>query len=207
MAEFCTCGAQLPPDALFCHKCGKPQREIITPELEQNSFGPQAAVSTIPPPVEQPAVDPPPLSFRNPVAVRVAFLMALIATALIFLQFVSWFGAGFFAVWFYRRRTGFLLNLESGIRLGWMTGLIMSAILTGLVTLSIVLLRVMGGVTALQSGFKNALDPKVVETLKMLQNPPELVEQLIVMFFLVMCLSMVGGALGAKLMGGPNRRA
>ena len=23
--EFCTCGAQLPPDARFCHKCGKPQ--------------------------------------------------------------------------------------------------------------------------------------------------------------------------------------
>ncbi len=28
MPDFCTCGAQLPPDALFCHKCGKPQREI-----------------------------------------------------------------------------------------------------------------------------------------------------------------------------------
>ena len=23
--EYCTCGAQLPPDARFCHKCGKPQ--------------------------------------------------------------------------------------------------------------------------------------------------------------------------------------
>ena len=27
MPEFCTCGAELPPDARFCHRCGKPQRE------------------------------------------------------------------------------------------------------------------------------------------------------------------------------------
>ena len=33
MPETCTCGAQLPPDSLFCHKCGKPQREIAEPEV------------------------------------------------------------------------------------------------------------------------------------------------------------------------------
>ena len=27
MPDRCTCGAVLPEDALFCHKCGKPQRE------------------------------------------------------------------------------------------------------------------------------------------------------------------------------------
>jgi predicted amidophosphoribosyltransferase len=32
MPEFCTCGAELPPDARFCHRCGKPQREEIEPE-------------------------------------------------------------------------------------------------------------------------------------------------------------------------------
>ena len=32
MPDSCTCGAQLPPDALFCHKCGKPQRDLVTPD-------------------------------------------------------------------------------------------------------------------------------------------------------------------------------
>src|SRR5689334_2027095 len=38
MADFCTCGAQLPEDARFCHRCGKPQRNETfavepTPEI------------------------------------------------------------------------------------------------------------------------------------------------------------------------------
>ncbi len=37
MPDFCTCGAQLPLDALFCHKCGKPQRDVIEPEPEIES--------------------------------------------------------------------------------------------------------------------------------------------------------------------------
>src|SRR6202034_1529404 len=48
--EFCTCGAQLPPDARFCHKCGKPQYdypgldepEPATPPVEVASL-PQAS--------------------------------------------------------------------------------------------------------------------------------------------------------------------
>ena len=35
MPEFCTCGAELPPDSRFCHKCGKPQREEIAVEEPQ----------------------------------------------------------------------------------------------------------------------------------------------------------------------------
>jgi hypothetical protein len=204
MADYCTCGAQLAPDSLFCHKCGKPQREVLTPEVEQNVFAGDAPVSIAPPLVTPKAPEQPPVSFRNPVAVRVALTMALIATALFFLQFVNWFGAGFFAVWFYRRRTGFLMNLESGIRLGWMTGLMMSGIGAFVLTICVVGLRALGGVAALQAQFKSALDPRVVEGLKLLQNGPELVGQLVVTFFIVTCLSMVGGALGAKMVGSPK---
>ena len=35
MPEFCTCGTKLVPDSLFCHKCGKAQREILAPEFER----------------------------------------------------------------------------------------------------------------------------------------------------------------------------
>jgi len=41
MSEFCSCGAQLPPDALFCHKCGKPQRELVAPEPEVQAERPR----------------------------------------------------------------------------------------------------------------------------------------------------------------------
>src|ERR1035441_4085433 len=65
MPDFCTCGAQLPPDSLFCHKCGKPQREVIEPEPQPESvaeFVPPAA-----PPIGT-APQPPALNFHNLVA-------------------------------------------------------------------------------------------------------------------------------------------
>jgi hypothetical protein len=68
MPEICTCGAQLPPDARFCHKCGKPQREEIVVE-QPEAFAPQ------PPPLVQ-AAPLQTLSFRNPIALRVGLLAA-----------------------------------------------------------------------------------------------------------------------------------
>src|SRR5579862_5358415 len=120
MPDYCSCGAELPPDALFCHKCGKPQREIVVPETVVPVQGP------LPPPrVQIPAPDPLPLNFHNGVALRIALLVAAIATFLSFLPYLNWLAAGFFAVFFYRRRTGYFLNMESGVRLGWITGLLM----------------------------------------------------------------------------------
>ena len=36
MEQYCSCGTRLVEDALFCHKCGKPTREIV-PEEEPES--------------------------------------------------------------------------------------------------------------------------------------------------------------------------
>ncbi len=118
MPEFCTCGAQLAPDSLFCHKCGKPQREVLEPEPE-----PEIVVDVVAAPAV-PDVPPAtlPLNFHNPVAVRVAFTVALIATLLSWipaLNVILWVAAGFFAVYLYRRRTGVFLNVRAGVRLGW----------------------------------------------------------------------------------------
>ncbi|MGA8579030.1 MAG: zinc ribbon domain-containing protein, partial [Bryobacteraceae bacterium] len=117
MPDFCSCGAELPPDALFCHKCGKPQREL--PEVAVAGPAPVVLRPTEPQP------PPVPLDFRNPLALRIALLVALGATALFFvLPFVNWLAAGFFAAFLYRRRTGSLLNIGAGVRMGWITGLL-----------------------------------------------------------------------------------
>src|SRR5579884_504964 len=71
---YCTCGAKLPEDARFCHKCGKPQRD--EPLL--------AELAAPPPPPPQPAAPPPPppISFRNRAAVRSALLSGVLAVVL-----------------------------------------------------------------------------------------------------------------------------
>src|SRR5215471_4965768 len=196
MADYCTCGTQLVPDALFCHKCGKPVREITVEEP-----GP-------PPPVIVPAAAPPaptPVNFHNRIAVRVAALMAIMATLLFFLPYLNWLAAGFFSALLYRRRTGQLLSLESGVRMGWITGVLMFVIVTVLLTLTLGLIAAAGGFAALPPDVKNALDPRFQEAMKTLQSGPAIAELLAILFMFITLLSMAGGALGAKL-GGRRER-
>ena len=204
MPEFCTCGAQLPPDALFCHKCGKPQRELVAPEIhtpEHEEF--------VPPPAPLPlATDALPMSFRNPVAMRIAFTAAILGALLSWvpvLNVILWLGAGYFAVFFYRRRTGHLLNLGAGLRMGWITGVMMFAIVAVLFTAFVIVFNVSGGIEVLQSQFRNASDPKVQEALQTLRSGSGIAIFLMQLFLFITCLSMVGGALGAKLVGRASR--
>src|SRR5258708_3276074 len=132
MPDFCTCGAQLVPDSLFCHKCGKPQRDLVEPEPQ----APPPRVSALPPP--PPTAAPLP-TFRNPVAMRIALMIAVFATFLSFLPYLNWLAAGYFAAFFYRRRTGFRLNVVAGVRMGWITGVLMFGITATLFTAFVVL--------------------------------------------------------------------
>ena len=87
MSDFCTCGAELPPDARFCHRCGKPQREEPIPESAEP---PPAANPSIPPAASvflhtaPPAgfAPPPRVTFKNPTAVRIALIMGGITSLL-----------------------------------------------------------------------------------------------------------------------------
>ena len=199
MADYCTCGAQLPPDALFCHKCGKPQREIVVPE----TVAPPPVTGFTPPPhatlLTPPAVAPLPLNFHNRAAVKIALLVAGIATLLSFLLYLNWFLGGFLAVFLYRRRTGQVLNLESGVRMGWITGLMTFGIMVLILGCFGVSVQVIGGVSAFQAEFKGMMDPRMAEFLKMLSNPSELAMVLVNFFVFTTLLSMAGGALGVKL--------
>src|SRR5712671_2740184 len=74
--DVCTCGAKLPPDARFCHKCGKPQRD--EPLLVQEQEPVQR-------PIEPPGLPPvsklelPRIGFHNGLAVRIALLAGILA--------------------------------------------------------------------------------------------------------------------------------
>jgi|SRR5579884_1537507 len=204
MSDYCSCGAALPPDALFCHKCGKPQREIPAVEAEIQVVEP--------PPPPHPAaapVQPQPLNFHNPLAVRIAFIVALVTALLSWLPFLNiilWAGAGFFAVFLYRRRTGSLLTVRAGMQMGWITGVMSYAITVVIFTATILPTAISGGVGAMfQAQFKNATDPSVQQALKMFESGPGLafllVITLIMLFVFICALSMVGGALGAKMVG------
>jgi hypothetical protein len=194
MPEFCSCGAQLPPDSLFCNKCGKPQREIVAPEPE-----PASDAAVLPPPPAPVVAPPPPLNFHNLIAIKIAFMMAVLATLLSFLPYVNWLAAGFFAALMYRRRTGYLMNLESGLRLGWMTGMLMFVIIMVIFTASMALISAAGGLAALPAEVKAAVDPRVQEMFKTLQSAPAVAQFLVMLFVFITLFSMAGGALGAKL--------
>ena len=211
MAEYCSCGAQLPPDALFCHKCGKPQRELVAPEVESNTY-PAAVVDAVPPPPPptQPQPQPLPLNFHNRVAVRISLLAAVSATVLIVLLPLNWLGAGFFAVFFYCKKTGFRLDVASGVKIGWITGLIAYAFYAIVFTARLLPDALSGhlGKTILEQKKTSAIqDPTTVQqATKMVESNPGMVIVLLLgmLFVLVTCLSMAGGALGAKLVGSPK---
>jgi len=155
--------------------------------------------AALPPATVVPA--PPPVNFHNRAAVRVAAMMAMLATLLFFLPYLNWLAAGFFAALLYRRRTGYLLSLESGVRLGWITGVIMFVIVTVLLTATVALVTAAGGFASLPPEVRNALDPRFQEAMKTLQNGPAIAELLVMLFMFITLLSMAGGALGAKLGG------
>ncbi len=203
MPELCSCGAQLPPDARFCHKCGKPLfEEAHVPEVEQ------------PPLRETPLPAPPPLNFHNPVAVRVGFTVASLAALLSWLPFVSlgfvvwWTGAGFLAVYLYRRRTGQLLTVGGGLRIGWMTGILTFVIMVVLLTVTLLPLALSGGLAA---AFEQQLrsmpsnDPAVREAMRVFRSGPGIAAMVVfvlgVIFAFVTLFASAGGALGAKIVG------
>jgi hypothetical protein len=177
MSDNCNCGAQLAEGALFCHKCGRPTREL--PDSESSGSMPVMTIQPV-----YPAVN-----FQNGVAVRIALLMAVGSTVVFFLPLLNWMAAGLCATLLYRRRTGYLLSLEAGLRLGGMTGVLIFAIILLMVTIS-----------AAVPDVKNALDPRVQQSLQVVFQSAGAVTQMLLLSFVSVTLScMAGGVLGARL--------
>jgi len=208
-AQFCTCGAQLPPDARFCHKCGKPQFEENAPAVEPEIAETASRAPEFPQAVSAPALP----SFHNPVAVRTAFLAASVAALLSSTPYVSlgcavWFFAGgFFAVYLFRRRTGQLLSVRDGGRMGWITGVFTFLIITVLTTISAISTGSSGGIGATLREQLRSMpmgDGKAEEALRMLETPGGVAAviffSLVLVFVSVMLLCVAGGAAGAKVL-------
>jgi hypothetical protein len=200
--EFCTCGAQLPPDARFCHKCGKPQYDY-PPAVEIE----EATPAPVPAPVVREPVE---IGFHNGLAVRIGFIAASSAVVMFlfplpnpFLRLLAFLVAGFLAVFLYTRRTGQILTIRSGARMGWITGIFSFLLVGVLATVSMVAISNQEGLAKFLSKQLPPNDARTETMAQMLQDPASLAAvvlfSLIVLFVIVTALPMIGGALGAKL--------
>jgi hypothetical protein len=207
--DFCTCGAQLPPDARFCHKCGKPQYDYM-PVVEEAEPEPPPRSPALP--EQQPIRFPADIGFHNGLAVRIGFIAAtgavLISLFPIPLPFVrlplAFLAAGFLAVLLYSRRTGQTLTIRAGVRMGWITGIFSFTLVTVLFTVAMVALSSQGGlVKQFRSQFP-ANDARADVIQQYLSSPGMIagvvVFYLMLFFVIFTALPIIGGALGAKVL-------
>jgi len=204
VGEFCTCGAELPPDARFCHKCGKPQRE--EPLIEE-----MPAPAAPPEAVKPPATVAARIDFHNGMAVRIAFFSALLASFFNVLALPAsplWLAAsGFFCAWLYMRRAGEPLTVRAGARIGWIMGLFSFVILTVVVTIGFVGVVNSGEFQSMMNEqFSHMALPEAATARmsEMMQSPGvlaiTLLFSLFILFVISIAFSVAGGALGAKLL-------
>jgi hypothetical protein len=204
----CTCGALLPEDARFCHKCGKPQYEEDIARLSVPEVLPLAETA-VPrePGRSSPLLSAPSaISFRNLRAVGTTLSVA--AVSLVALGIAGEIGAspllliilcaaGFVAARFYHRRTAERLTPLAGAKLGAMTCLwLFLVIAIG----AIVNFSTMDGREKFKTAILNAPNlPNVPEFTKLLQDPSELMVLILVSFAFLFLIGTVAAAFGGML--------
>jgi hypothetical protein len=195
MPDTCTCGTQLVENARFCHRCGRPTFESepvveSSPAIEfqiAEQPSPRALAASLP------------VGFRNPVAMRVAFLMSVgimliqMIPGVNLLFVVWWLAAGWGAVVLYRRMTGSILTVKAGARLGTITGILTFLSMTVIIACSMLV----AGKELFSEIVKQ--NPQISPVL---DDPAELAGVVLIVlafiFALVVGTCAAGGALGAR---------
>lgn len=200
MQQRCTCGAILPEDARFCHKCGKPQYDEDLARIAE-----QEELLRTPPPSEFRPAQPLTISFKNSRAVTIsgvvaggAFFGSAIAGLLSPLLWpLVLLAAGFVASVVYKSGSSEPLSSANGARLGWMTGLWLFLVL-------------MLGATLVSLYLSS---PSGAEVMKQLHSMPQFAQMAdmnrrdvamsilvsaIPTFFMVTLIAGLGGILGAR---------
>lgn len=208
MEQRCTCGAILPEDARFCHKCGKPQYEedIARLAAEEAPAAPTPATvaATVTPATAR-------IGFRNLRAVLItmgvaAFSLVVLYLALLLLPPLAPIilcGAGFAAATFYKKQTLEPLTKGSGAFLGLMTGLWLFLVVAAcLAAVSIELSSPAGQEIFKAASLKLPQIANNPEAAKLLDHPQELIsgvrDALIPMFFIITISAAFGGMLAGR---------
>jgi hypothetical protein len=198
-------------DALFCHRCGKPQREDLI-EREAEPLRAEPIQAPIEPPLPTAAPVPQKIDFGNRSAVRASLwsaltgflLMSIVALVLGGASVaVTLFATGFFAVHIYVRATRTPVTAKEGAKIGWITGIF--AFLLALVQFTLTIALEHASLRELfQKQFAEmaARDPNVQAAADLINSSAGLATLILAMvvgsfiFFTVM--TMLGGALGSQ---------
>lgn len=203
MNPRCTCGATLPEDARFCHKCGKPQYEEDVARLAAQEIVPAPVLPQVPPALPGASG----VSFRNGRALGITFLVAivtLVAMITVGVLFQPLFpvvlcAGGFVATMIYNSKAKQPLSTAGGARLGWMTGLWLFLAFAVMLVATAVVVSNPDGWQEIKSMW--ARFPQASPLVSMSQH--DVLVQLLIafpfFFLLFTLLPGLGGILGAKL--------
>ena len=207
----CTCGAELPLDARFCHRCGKPQRDEDVLR-ESAPMVPAIDVMTLTPGMAAEAAALVNVSFSNKVALKIALLVAMMTILMRFLFgmggpadllfLVALAVGGAYSVYLYKRRTGIELSTLNGARLGWFTGFFGFLIFAVFFALFALALSDPQIVTELKNQFKTSGVPEesLSQLLEVMRSPAKLTATMALTFIMFTLAPTCGGALTARFL-------
>jgi hypothetical protein len=114
-------------------------------------------------------------------------------------------GAGAFAVYLYRRRSGFPVEIRGGVKMGWITGLFCFVIFMLLFTVSFTALAVISKDASMTAYMRDNLsnmgmsEDNIRQAMEVFENPVQILGMLFWLFLTSTFIPALGGALGARL--------